>query len=201
MPPPTGREPATAFLARTAGLSETAREREILASIARGNVPSWTWSLVSVPVAGRSIMVMPDFLSLGTDQDFIRVPLTPAGAASVFGAHGLRFPTKAEADAVFAAARARGGHVGFRAWSPHDGFSRGSNRALAEHHATTETGRAGRSGLLDGHAKYVLGQQGSKVVIYGGWYAGTGATPVQPLYSGHTATYLDYSHGIRGVAG
>lgn len=197
-PAPPGPEPASAFLARTARMSEATREREFLASIARGNVPSWTWSLVDVPGVGR---VMPDFLALGTDQDFVRVPLTPSGAAAVLGPRGMRLPTQREAEAIFAAARARGGHVGFRAWSPHDGQGRGSNTALAEHHAATERARTGRTGLLDGHQKYVLGQVNRDgrawVVIYGGW--GTNGALVQPLFTHHAATYLDYSHGIRGV--
>ncbi len=37
----------------------------------------------------------------------------------------------------------------------------------------------------------------SRVVIYG-WHYSNG-NPIQPLYNGHGANYVDYSHGIRLV--
>lgn len=205
------REPASAFLARTSGLSESRREREIIAAAALGNVPSWTWQLVDVVIPAtrtapqRTLRVMPDFFAIGTDTDFARVPLSPDGAASVFAMHGLRFPTIAEVEAIHSSAAARGGFVPFDDWEPRPGASRSSNIAIAESNAAAERRRAGRGGLLDGEMKYVLGKVHSaaenrdKVRIYGGWYAD--GRRVQPDSTIHIASYLDRSHGIRGVVG
>ena len=57
-------------------------------------------------------------------------------------------------------------------------------------------------GLVAGHKKDVviankLFATAGRVAIYG-WHKADGK-PIQPLYTGHTATRADYSHGIRLV--
>jgi hypothetical protein len=56
--------------------------------------------------------------------------------------------------------------------------------------------------LVAGHKKDVvitarLAQSPGKVAIYG-WHH-TNGDPIQPLYLGHTAAWVDYSHGVRLV--
>jgi hypothetical protein len=64
--------------------------------------------------------------------------------------------------------------------------------------------RGGRPpvGLVAGHKKDVvianaLDQAAGKVAIYG-WHKKDGK-PIQPLYTGHTDAWVDYSHGSRLV--
>jgi hypothetical protein len=57
-------------------------------------------------------------------------------------------------------------------------------------------------GLVAGHKKDVViatkvFATPGKVAIYG-WHKSDGK-PIQPLYTGHTAAWVDYSHGIRLV--
>ena len=57
--------------------------------------------------------------------------------------------------------------------------------------------------LTAGHKKDVVltpdvGDGFDRVVIYG-WHRPSGE-PIQPLYGGHTADWVDYSHGIRLVS-
>ena len=57
--------------------------------------------------------------------------------------------------------------------------------------------------LVAGHKKDVvltalLGSRPGKVAIYG-WHRLDGK-PIQPLYTGHTDRWVDYSHGIRLVS-
>ena len=57
--------------------------------------------------------------------------------------------------------------------------------------------------LVAGHQKDVvltpqLTEGSGNVAIYG-WHRPNG-TPIQPLYTGHAETWIDYSHGIRLVA-
>ena len=57
--------------------------------------------------------------------------------------------------------------------------------------------------LVSGHKKDVVISNSiyyptnGKVIIYGWHY--TSGKPIQPLYSGHSENYVDYSHGIRMV--
>jgi hypothetical protein len=75
---------------------------------------------------------------------------------------------------------------------------------FVEHQSLVERQRGGRRlGLLvDGAKKDVvvtprLADRPGKVAIFG-WHHPDGR-PIQPLYTGHTAAYVDYSHGIRPV--
>lgn len=196
--PPPGAEGATSILARTAALSQDAREREFVALVERGNVPSWTWS--AAPVR-PGLAAMTDFLAVGSDDDFVWIPLTPRTAAAVLAAHGMRLPTRSEADAIFAAARSGGGFLPFQSFSPRHGQTRWGSDAISETRRRIEAERGGRRGLLDGHKKYVLGRAvvngEGRVIIYGG-HTQDGAQ-VQPCSTVHDESYLDYSHGIRGV--
>ncbi len=197
-PNATAHEPATAILARTQGMSQMAREREFVALIQRGNVPLSTWDMVPIRYG---LSAMADFLAVGTDGDFMWVPLTPMAAMEVLAPRGMRLPHRDEADAIFAAARAQSGFVPFQAFSPMHGQTRWGNTAIASTRQRLEVERAGRKGLLDGHKKYVLGHAvvngEGRVIIYGG-HTYDGAS-VQPYSTVHADSYLDYSHGIRGV--
>lgn len=186
-------EPATIILTRTSGLSQSAREKEFIRLIQLGNVPSWTWTTFCVR---ENIKVMRDFLSVGTDEDYAWIPLTPAGAQAVLGVHGMRLPNRTEADATFELARDTGGFIPFSSFSPARGETRWGNKAILATQRYNE--RKNKIGLVDGQKKYVLGLAHGHVVIYGG-HSRDGKI-VQPYNAqSHSADYLDYSHGIRGV--
>ena len=51
-----------------------------------------------------AIDVMPDYLTVGSDTDFVRVPTTPMTAARIADAFGCARPTRKVVDAVYAAA-------------------------------------------------------------------------------------------------
>lgn len=188
-------ETGSEILHRTAKLSQPAREEEFLTLIARGNVPSGTWGRVRI---GPGLYAMPDFLAVGTDADFVWAPLTPRAAVEAISPLGFRLPTRAEADAVFKAALEGDGFLPFRSFTPRAGHTRYGSAALEESRAKINAALRGRVGLLDGHKKYVLGRTSTgRVIIYGGHTDPN--TRVQPYSTIHSETYLDYSHGIRGV--
>ena len=74
------------------------------------------------------------------------------------------------------------------------------------HNEIVRAARAGNvplGALVAGHKKDVVIANKvfattGKVAIYG-WHKLDGK-PIQPLYTGHTASYADYSHGIRLVS-
>jgi hypothetical protein len=189
---------------KAAGLSPSAREEFIAAELLRGNLPDFLKEFQTVTVrakdgAGKqheaAYDVMPDYLAVGSDADFVRVPLTPATAQRVADAFGCALPTRKVVDQVFASATRRLEPIPLTE-------AREAPETFARHNELIQKQLAGKSpaGLVAGQKKDVvvsnwLGDKPNRVAIYG-WHK-TNGTPIQPLTIVHKDTYVDYSHGIR----
>lgn len=192
-------------------LELAARERLILAMVKNGHIPDH----IRVPVAiehqqtlgdslyNITLYVSPDYLSLGTDEDFMRIPMTPILAQKIMDEINAILPTRKMVNMIWQAAPFKldpepippsPEMVTIPVFKQHEALvdaqvlRRGTDHALGT--------------LLAGHKKDVILSNRvwtnlDKVVIYG-WHYLTG-DPIQPLYSGHVNWYADYSHGIRPV--
>lgn len=210
LPPRPANAPGGEALARELrSLDLPGREERILEEIARGNVPGWLRALRPVAVEGdaggrirrATFWVTPDYLAVGADDDFFRVPLSPQAAQRVAELVGALLPTPRMVDAVWAAAEVRLDPIPIA-----PGPEMTTVPVFEEHHRLVEAqwslGGHARGGLTAGHKKDVvvsarLASSPGKVAIYG-WHRLDG-TPIQPLYTGHTDAWVDYSHGIRLV--
>lgn len=203
---PTGSE----FLARTAGMDPDAREEAIAAEILRGNVPDFLREGRTVTIEGQGadgrphaidLSVTPDYLAIGTDEDFVRIPMTPGTAQRIADATGTSLPTTRIVDEIYASAD---GRLTPDPLTPGPGMT--TNAYYGDHQAAIERQRI-RAGiengaLLAGHKKDVvltnrLADQPDRVAIYG-WHQPNGR-PIQSLSLVHGAYYADYSHGVRLV--
>lgn len=208
-PRPSDAVPGSQLARELRGLDLELREERILAEVLRGNVPTWLRRLhpvtVSADFAGdrRTITfwAAPDYLAVGSDQDFLRIPLSPGTAWRVADAAGASLPTPAMSDAIWEAATVRLGPTPIP-----------PNRLMTtvpvfeDHQRKVQRQRdmaaALPGALVAGHKKDVvitprLRAQPGHVAIYG-WHYLNG-DPIQPLYLGHTDDWVDYSHGIRLV--
>lgn len=193
-----------------AGLDAEERERAILREILDGNLPSFLRQLATVElryrVAGRSVeatvFVMPDYLAVGSDDDFLRIPMNLATATAIAGEFGFVLPTRRMVDAIYE----QSGHHFVPAPLP-AGPRMTSIAYYRAHNALIEkqarAGAVAPGTLVSGHKKDVvltnlLARTPGRIAIYG-WHRPTGA-PIQPLSTVHGACYADYSHGIRLVA-
>jgi hypothetical protein len=95
------------------------------------------------------IEVMPDYLAVGGDDDFLRVPLTPGDGRRVAAQLGCALPTRKMVDAIDAAADVR-----LEPAAAHR--DREAFATFARHHAIIEEQRAGRPGLVAGVKKDVV---------------------------------------------
>jgi hypothetical protein len=193
------------FLDTTRSLSRAAREEAIYEAISVGAVPSFAHSFVEVQlVRGEHIGVVQvaiDYAAIGTDDDFVRIPMSPITAQRLADVFGYVLPTKKLVDAIYRAAVVK------LAPSPlTPGPQMMSNDYYRRHHEAIEKQGAGRATgeLVAGHKKDVvvtkrLVQRPDRVAIYG-WHRLDGR-PIQPLSLVHEASYADYSHGIRWVGG
>lgn len=189
------------FLDVTKHLSRAEREGAIYDAIATGSVPSFASCFVEVPLAhdrhAAVVRVAVDYVAIGTDDDFVRIPMSPITAQRLADHFGLLLPTPRLVDAIYRAAIVK------LAPSPlPPGPQMMSNDYYRRHHEAIEKQRAGRAGPIAGHKKDVvvtnrLLARPDRVAIYG-WHRLDGQ-PIQPLSLVHEASYADYSHGIRFV--
>jgi hypothetical protein len=193
-----------AFMRSIAGLSRDAREDAIAAELSRGNVPAFLRKFRPVTAtikdaAGKehsgTYEVMPDYLAVGSDDDFVRVPMSPLTAQRIADAFGCAMSTRKIADDVYKQAAVKLAPIPLTK-------DREAVDTFVEHNRLIEEQRAGKQlGLLvAGIKKDVvvtnrLGEKPNRVAIYG-WHKPDG-TPIQPLTIVHVNWYVDYSHGIR----
>lgn len=192
-----------AFARSIAELPLEEREERILAEIRSGNVPDSLRRLVPVTVGDgdhqATIQVTPDYLAVGPDDDPFFTPLSPQSAQALADTLGCALPTPKVVDAIHAAAELK---LEPSPIPPSPAMT--TVPVFLQHTATVLEQRRGlpRGALVAGTKKDVVianavFERPGKVAIYG-WHHPDGK-PIQPLYTGHTSRWVDYSHGIRLV--
>jgi hypothetical protein len=210
-PRPAGALTGSEFAQRVATLELPAREQEIFAQITAGNVPDFLRQLAPMSatnvVDGRTntatFYVTPDYLAIGSDEDYFLTPMSPNTAQRIADFAHCCLPTPKMVDAVYAAAVVK------LAPAPIPPSAAMTTVAVfSNHNAIVRAQRAEQlaahplGALVAGHQKDVvisarLVSAPGKVAIYG-WHQ-TNGTPIQPLYLKHTASWVDYSQCIRLV--
>ena len=204
---PAGSE----VMARLADAQGASRDAEVVQEVLSGNVPGFLRRLAPVTIPGTlpdgaevtvTVCVTPEYLAVGDDRDFVRVPMGLAAAARVATEMGFVLPTTRIVDAIHAQARVR---LAPRPMTPTPQME--STAYLLEHDRAVDAQRAGAgqalSELAAGQKKDIvltnrLRAKPGRVAIYG-WHRPNGR-PIQPLSTVHGAGYADYSHGVRLVS-
>ncbi len=197
----------SAFYKQAAAYNWLQRDSLAVQQILSGNIPSFLKKFTPVTVfifdsssnkkTKATFFVLPDYLSVGTDEDWCRVPLTPMAAQKIADSFNCFLPTKKMVDDIYNAAVVQLEPVPMFAF-------RDSTPTMYQHHLIIEGQRKGRGGLIAGIKKDVVisgkisrDKKPKRVAIYG-WHQLNGKH-IQPLYTGHVNWYVDYSHGIRLV--
>jgi hypothetical protein len=195
-----------AFIEMVSRLSREEREEAIRRELFTGNMPSFLRQLSTVTVTGKGsdsaahtvvYRVMPDYLAIGSDRDFVRMPMVPYTGQSFVDGFGFVLPTRKMVDDIWAAAET---HLDPRPLT----VERESPFTFLQHHDIIEDQLKGkpRGTFVAGIKKDIvitnrLLEKPNRVAIYG-WHYLDGK-PIQPVYTGHVDWYVDYSHGIRPV--
>lgn len=193
-------------------LAGAARDAAVTEQVMAGNVPEFLRVLAPVTLRGKSpdgeridvtICVTPDYLAVGDNTDFVRVPVGLPAAASIAADLGFLLPTTKMVDAIYAQADVR---LPPAPMPPTAQMA--STDYFWRHHTTVESqrgrARTAATALTAGQKKDVvmsnrLRAKPGRVAIYG-WHRPNGK-PIQPLSTVHGAYYADYSHGVRLVSG
>lgn len=195
---------------RAAQLSGVDRDAVIRAELFAGNIPQFLRHPVPVSIAGGdrahplelTLCVLPDYLAVGSDGDFVFVPLGLEAALAVAQRFGFELPTAHMVDAIYAAAPVKlaplplppGHEMRSTAYFVHHTELIGEQRAALAAPLGELTAGDKKDLVLTSR----LWTDPGKVAIYG-WHRGVGA-PIQPLSTVHGARYADYSHGVRLVS-
>lgn len=205
----TQAESGSAFMERISALPLPEREEEIYKAISSGNIPGFLRNTITLSgefadsdgvVHKVEYEVMPDYLSVGSDTDFCRIPINPHTAQRLAADFGASLITAKLSDHIYQNAPIK--------LVPFNYIPVGNANELVskfrEHNMQIEKQRIEAGGingqLVAGIKKDIIlssriTRQPGKVVIYG-WHKPDGK-PIQPVYSGHVDWYVDYSHGIR----
>lgn len=208
---PVFAQPGSEVMARIGNASGEQRDAAVVDELLKGNLPHFLRKLRPVTLEGTltsgrqvrvTLCVTPEYVSVGDDRDFVRVPLGLSAAARVAQEFGFLLPTPRMVDAIFDQAQAR---VPPSPMKPTAAMT--STAYLLEHNRMVErqlqATRADRGALAAGHKKDLvltnrLRSKPGRVAIYG-WHR-PGGRPIQPLSTVHGAEYADYSHGVRLVS-
>jgi hypothetical protein len=204
---PSDAESGTAFLARIEPLEKEAFEQAIYEAVAGGNVPRFQRELLPVEVHDDDnrhrarLHVLCDYLAIGSDDDFLRMPMTASTAQRIATLLDCVLPTKKLVDAIYRQAPAK-----LPPSFIQGGPDPSDHQDYLFHNAELEAHRARRrlqlGALTAGNKKDIvltdrLVEKSDRVAIYG-WHRDDG-TPIQPLSTLHGRRYADYSHGVRLV--
>jgi len=176
------------------------RENEIFKAITIGNIPDFLRKTVTISdkfadSEGNLHMVtyetMPDYLSVGNDDDFCRIPMNPYTAQLLADKFGASFLTAKLSDHIYKMAQIK--------LTPFNYFPVGNANEMVskfeEHNSQIEKQRKEINGI---NGQLVAGIK-KDVIISSQLINKPGGKPIQPVYSRHINWYVDYSHGIRFI--
>ncbi|MBK7630068.1 MAG: hypothetical protein IPJ23_05095 [Ignavibacteriales bacterium] len=210
-PRPTSSITGSQFMNKIMSLSFEEREQEIYNEISAGNVPEFLRTLTKITntfkdSAGKdhfcTYEVMPDYLAVGSDEDFCRIPMGPQTAQKIADLFGAVMPTRKLVNDIYAHCIVKLDPVTYKPVGDENTLVAkflDHNQEIQNQYIDAE----GMLGQLTGGIKkdVVISNKiadtlrTANVVIYG-WHKLDG-TPIQPLTNIHKNTYVDYSHGVR----
>ncbi|MDB6124071.1 MAG: Immunoglobulin I-set domain protein [Pedosphaera sp.] len=208
-PRPANAPTGSQFINIINSMPLTERENWIYAQIAAGNVPNWLRTLVPITITqgGHTLTyyVTPDYMAIGSDQDYFLEPMTPLLVQRVANLLNCTLPTRKMVDYHYTNAVV---HLSPSSIPPSATMT--TVPIFAQHNTTvrgqrnTTTNAHPFGALVDGDKKDVIistriygNPSPGRVVIYG-WHYPDG-TWIQDVTAIHEETYADYSHGIRMV--
>jgi len=201
----------TEFAEKITALDLRERENEIYTQITSGNVPNFLRKLRPVHVTNAfngqtnraTFYVTPDYLAVGSDDDYFLTPISPTTAQKIADVVGCSLPTRKIVNDIYIAAQVKLAPLPI---PPSAAMT--TVPVFSNHNAIVRAQRAEYlrdfplGALVAGHQKDVvisarLAGAPGKAAIYG-WHQ-TNGVPIQPLYLGHAATWVDYSQCTRLV--
>ena len=188
------------------------REQAILKEILAGNLPGFLRKLVPVklsyqPAGGKTltatIFVMPEYLAIGSDNDFLRIPMNLYTATAVANRLGFVLPTRKIVDAIYDQSAFHFTPEPMTAGPQMRSteYYRMHNEMIDEQSRTLGFPLGALvSGAQEGCRPHQSAGDAIRDRLRSTDGIALSGAPIQPLSTVHGACYADYSHGIRLVS-
>ncbi len=193
--------------------SGTYREKQIYQEIVEGNIPNKLKTLKPITFISKvngkqhkiTFFVMKDFFAIGSDQDFVRVPMNLPTALKLCKKLNMVLPTSRMVDIISASADYRLSSIVLPPSShmAETFYYEKHSKLLKYDELTSPFVNNDRNSLIDGHKKSIimskkLFSNPDRIAIYG--WSGKSKKNIQPVSIFHQKNYVDYSHGLRLVS-
>lgn len=210
---PTGSQFANIIL----NLSQTDRENWVLNQVAIGNIPNWMRNLVPVTINQTingtphtlTYYAAPDYLAIGSDQDYFLEPTTPILAQRIATLLNCTLPTRLMVNQIWTNSPVKLTPYTIAPTNNNNStvpvFILQDTNVMAQRNAVTNIHPLGA--LVSGDKKDIvistliytnLSTNAPKPVVIYGWIQPNGV-PIQGEVNVHAESYMDYSHGVRLV--
>jgi len=200
-----------AFAEAIRSVTDDQRESLIRQQLMAGNIPEFLRRFVPIRLQSsfpeeKSVDVVicaaPDYLAIGSDDDFLLIPMRLSTALSMASVYGFTLPTTRIVDAIYAQAAV---HL-IPQPLPAGNEMRSTEYSLRHNELVGMQRTAlgvSLGALVAGDKKDLvltnrLRSHMDRVAIYG-WHSGDGK-PIQSLSTVHGWRYADYSHGARLIS-
>ena len=191
-------------------------ERESLISkeLVSGNFPEFllNWKEITTiqkDASGKarnlSLFISPDYLSVGNEEDYFTIPVSPMTAQKVTNRYNASLPTPKVTDIIY-----RHAELKLEPFNYIPRKNRNETVDIFYDHSRVIQAQIKAAGFHPG--TFVAGTKKDIVISYKlsdstrtrhvsiyGWHKLNGK-PIQSLYNGHNKTYVDYSHGARLIS-
>ena len=205
------KQTVSEFIHRNLVYNQQFRDSLIIDYISHGKVPASLRHWVSIKESlvdadgnthNVEMFVAPDVVAIGSDDDYLRVPMLPMTAQQIADMCNAILPTRKISNLIHKHSKVQlvphpmtpdSTMITMRIFAKHDSIVKSQ---------MSECG-AKIGDFIAGHKKDVvitnrIDSLPDRVHIYG-WHYPDGKN-IQPLYSGHTLPHVDYSHGIRLIS-
>ncbi|MFA6276727.1 MAG: hypothetical protein WC622_08255 [Pedobacter sp.] len=191
-------------------LSLVDRENSIYKEIKSGNIPDFLRKLKKVSYTSKinnqeysiDFFVLPDYVAIGSNDDYMYMPMTPILAQRVANLLKCTLPTRKMVDLIYQNASIKlepqpipptKAMTTVPVFITHNELVKTQLTPYSIQHNNSELTAGNKKDVIISNKIYT--EKTPKVVIYG-WHKLDGKA-IQPLYNKHTNTWADYSHGIR----
>jgi hypothetical protein len=203
------------FAKHISNMSIIERESAMIKEVLSGNIPSFSRNLKPViltqKVNGKThkctFYATCDYLAIGSDSDYFYIPMTPSTAQYLAEKLQCSLPTSKMVDMIYAQADIKlkpqpippsNAMVTVPVFKQHTDSIRQQIDNLGLNRSADNNMSGHKKDIVISNKIYDKDNPFARVVIYG-WHLGEG-NPIQPPYSGHIASYADYSHGVRLIS-
>jgi hypothetical protein len=204
---PTGSK----FAELNINIGGSKRENNIVNECLSGNIPDFLrdFKPVVITIGNNTItyLVTSDYLSIGTNSDYLRIPMSPLSAQKIADKYDCTLPTRKMVNDIWFASLNK---LQPSPWGPPYNSDMMSTRRYKLHNEKIQKSIISKkmdiTKLISGHKKDVVltnklypNNPNERVAIYG-WIYKNGK-PIQGLnHWSHSSKYSDYAHGIRLIA-